>query len=68
MEFRGPKALVNLHGCRQTFPDKVRIARHSDNNGMVPVAKRPAAAFGLHANYPTLKIRLDTGVDRMTDV
>jgi hypothetical protein len=24
--------------------------------------------FPLYANYPTLKIRLDTGVDRMTDV
>ena len=42
--------------------------RHSDNNGVALVAKRPAAAFGLYATYPTLKIRLDTGVDRMTDV
>jgi len=36
MEFRGPKALVNLHGCRQTLPwDYFRVAR------------RPAAWLGL---------------------
>ena len=36
MEFRGPKALVNLHGGRQTLPwDYFRVARHQGTSPQI---------------------------------
>ena len=53
MEFRGPKALVNLHGCRQPLPwDYFPLARYP---GLIPVGSQKLSS---HYEFLATTIRI----------